>query len=369
MKARPYQIECFKFLQKRNGRALNWDIISYWRSFLPYQTTKTIIGDEIHKIGNSQSLRTKAFTWLSKYILYVIGMSATPIRSKPGQFFPLLHILDPETFFSQVIFQSRYCNMKKNDWTGILKEQHGGRNLAELHRIISKYMIRREKRDILKDLPPRERTPILLDINNIKEYNFLEKQIRQNINKNLTGRNSLNILRQTSFTFKRDQILSWIEDFLESEESLIVFAFHKKILNDLERYFKKKCIKIDGSIVGKKRKNAVEAFMRKEKQLMLAQIDAVGEAMDGLQKVCSSCAFVEFGNTAISHEQAEGRIERDGQKSNINCYYLIGKGTFDEVIMSRLDQQLKTIDKTVKGIITGEEDLFSYLYNKWLERK
>jgi hypothetical protein len=41
---------------------------------------------------------SKAFRALSRVIPGLIGMSGTPARSKPAQFWPLLNILSPDKF-------------------------------------------------------------------------------------------------------------------------------------------------------------------------------------------------------------------------------------------------------------------------------
>lgn len=349
-------------LKENTSYIINWDILYYWYPYIP-KTIKTIIADECHHVGNSKAKRTRALSWLSKYSPYFIGMSGTPIRSKPGQFFPILHMIDPDFFPSEIDFQYKYCNMGLN-YKGFRVEKPGGKNLGELNLVLSDYMIRREK----VNLPARQRSVIPLDIQNKTEYEKLEKQAR-NIayqSNTFTGGNALRNLKRSTFIFKKDSVISWIEDYLESEESLIVFAYHKAVLSCLEQHFKNKCVRVDGGITGNRRINALNLFTKKKKQLLIGQIDAMGEAIDGLQHICNACAFVEFGTTATAHDQAESRLDRSGQTRGVNCYYLVARGTLDEDQMYVLDEQTKMLNKILKGkTVTADTDLLTAVYHNW----
>jgi SNF2 family DNA or RNA helicase len=260
--------------------------------------------------------------------------------------------------------------MRKDSYTGEIKEFHGGKNLSELNDILSDYMIRREKREILKDLPPRNPIPVRLEIENKREYQKQETQTKNSLRtlSVLDGLNAIKRLKGTSFSYKQKAAIEWIEDFLETEEPLLVFAYHKAVLAFLEKHFGSRCVKIDGTITGKRREQRLAMFKSGKVNLMFAQIDAMGEAVDGLQHVCSSCAFVEFHRLASKHDQAISRLERSGQKYVTNCYFLIAANTIDEVLMSGLDRQIKMLSKIYRGEEVDEKDLLMYVYNKWNRR-
>lgn len=340
---------------------INWDILHYWRRVLPFRTTRTIIADECQACGSLKTRRTKALIWLAKFSPYFIPMSGTPIRSKPGQFFPLLHIIDPKRFYSPLLFHQRYCKMYRNAYSGEIEEKPGGKHLKELNSILSEYMIRREKKDVLTDLPPlAPPTVVPLEIQNRKEYKYLEKQTIKNL-----SRTTLKKLKHSAFVHKRDAVVEWINGFLESGESLLVFAYHKSVLSFLEMSFGKRCTRVDGSITGKRRDTSVALFKNRVVPLMFAQIEALGVGVDGLQNACSDCAFVEFGRRATDHEQAVGRLDRSGQTEGVNQYYLIAENTIDEDLMQTLDYQTKTLDNLIRGKETREDDLLTTIYKKW----
>ena len=351
-------------LNKDISYILNWDILHYWSHYLPIRSIKTIIADEVQRAGNFKAKRTKALSYLAKYPPYFLPMSGTPIRTRPGQFFPILHMLDPGMFPSLNEFQKRYCNMKYNPWTGRFEEKPGGKNLEELNLILSDYMIRREKRDILTDLPPKQKIIVPLEIENQNEYETLELITKDEINET-NWKQQIEKLRNSAFHFKQNNVIAWLTDFLDSGESIIVFAYHHSVMDLLQSHFKNISVKVDGSVIGGAREQALKLFKSGGKQMLIAQIEAMGIGVDGLQDVCSNCAFVEFGLSASDHEQAEGRLERSGQSNGVNSYYLIGEGTIDEKVMKVLDSQTKMFDLLVRGQVTEQKDLLTELYKIW----
>ena len=351
-------------LNKEISYIINWDILHYWSRFLPLKSIKTIIADEAQRGSNYKAKRTKALSYLTKYAPYFLPMSGTPVRTRPGQFFPILHMLDATMFPSLNEFQKRYCNMKYNPWTGRFDEKPGGKNLAELNVILQDYMIRREKRDILKDLPPKQKIIIPLEIDNKSEYETLELKTKDEINET-NWKQQIEKLKNSAFHFKQNNVIAWLTDFLESGESIIVFAYHHSVMDLLQNHFKSVSVKVDGTVTGKARENALSLFKSSEKQMLIAQIEAIGVGVDGLQDVCSNCAFVEFGVSTSDHEQAEGRLERSGQPNSVNSYYLIGENTIDEKMMKVLDSQTKMFDLLVRGQATETKDLLTELYKSW----
>lgn len=360
-----------KRLPKGKSYILNWDILVYWAPGLSKMGIKTVVGDEIHKCGNPRAQRTKALSWLSKSIPYFIAMSGTPVQSRPGQFFPMLHMIDPNRFKSLRVFQEQYCNMRINRWSRVLEEAPGGKNLNELNKILADYMLRREKREVLADLPLLPpRTIVPLDLEDPKRYGDLELKTKAAVQTGnlLEGKSAIQSLRRSVFALKKKLVIAWIKDFLESGESLVVFAYHRAALLDLEEAFVGRCVRVDGSVTGGRRRAAVAAFMGRNVPLMVAQIDAMGEGVDGLQRPCSACAFVEFGKTAISHEQAESRLDRSGQVRGVNRYYLVARNTVDVDTMAALDAQTKMFDKLVRGVPSLGVNLLSEIYKRWVEK-
>ena len=358
-------------IPKGTNCIINYDILSAWEKELIKAGFKSVIVDEFHKCGNMTTQRTKALRKIASRSLNAVFMSGTAIRSRPSQFFPVLNLVAPDKFPSITQFKDRYCEFKINSWTGYREETKGCRNAGELQRILSTLMFRKERtdKDVEEDIGIKgkrgKRIPVHIEIK-MKKYDEMVNKYKDQYGRStkLVQKEIRNELSRTAFDLKKDQCLKWIGDFLESGEKLVVFCFHHKVMDDICRAFPKDSVRIDGSITGKKREKAAQAF-REDKNLGVFQILSMGEGIDWIAKVCSFGAFIELPDTPADVEQAEMRFDRPGARSDhILYYYLLAKNTIDEKKMSNIDKGKETFDKIVRGkTSTDESDLLVGLFD------
>ena len=151
-------------------------------------------------------------------------------------------------------------------------------------------------------------------------------------------------------------MISWIKDYLEINDKLVVFIWHRESCEILEKEFKNCCVSITGDTPTKYRDKLKEEFQNNSKiKLFIGQIKSAGV---GLTLTASKAvAFLEFGTTAPGMEQAEDRVNRIGQLADsILAYYLVMENSIDEQQMAVLNKR----NKDVKHVMNGEEeDLFA----------
>ena len=319
---------------------------------------KTIIGDEIQYISGIDTTRTRAMNQICNALdeSKKIFISGTPYETKTAQFYPALHLLYKKYFCDEYKFKFRYCGPEK---TRFGWKFDGLSNAEELHNIISKFMIRRLKKDVLKDLPPKIRSvvPMKIKPSDRKIYDQCDQELEQSIiNKQKNALSKLEALKQASFKAKINSMIQWIKDYLEVNEKLVVFIWHRESCDILEKEFKDICVSINGDIPSKKREAIKEQFQNDPKvRLFIGQIKSAGVGLTLTKS--RAVAFLEFGNTAPGMEQAEDRVHRIGQKADsVLAYYLIMENSVDESIMEVLNRR----NKDLKMVLNNEdEDLFS----------
>jgi SWI/SNF-related matrix-associated actin-dependent regulator 1 of chromatin subfamily A len=121
---------------------------------------KVAILDEAHYLKNSDAKRTEKIMPLIKRCKRPILLTGTPAFAKPKELFNLLHIIRPDIFLKFREYGNRYCDPKLNRWSGGL-DFDGATNIKELHYILlNSIMIRRLKKDVLKELPAKRRQKI-----------------------------------------------------------------------------------------------------------------------------------------------------------------------------------------------------------------
>lgn len=358
-------------LSRDKSYIINWDILSDWQYELEKVGFRLLVGDEVQAIGNPQSLRAKAFVELSRSIPHLIGMSGTPAMSKPLQFYTLLNIVEPSIFRNYYSFANRYCDPQTD---GYGTKYNGASHVEELHELLVGCMLRRTKSEVMKDLPPKvmEVVPLEVDESALEAYyederdTFSDKEPVGDERRE-SARNKVAHLLKSAYALKEKSMIKWIEDFLDSGEKLLLFAWHRSVVEVLFDTFKKyHPVCIYGGMSPNDRDKARKTFIEDDKcRLVVANILAGGVGIDGWQDVCSNVAFAEFAHTPNLHRQAEDRLSRYGQKSTVTAYYLVARGTVDDDAMEVLDARAKMLD----GILDGKETASTDLLTEILERR
>lgn len=329
--------------------------------------------DEIHFLKNSKAQRTKLVKKITKKIHYIYGLTGTLTQNAPIdiiQPYKIIRKFD-ETFGSETEFKFRYCNAKK---TIFGFDCSGFSNLEELHEMLrmSGY-IRRNKREVLNELPEMVEQIVETPITNRKEYFEAENDLLnylQNVDTSkLDGAVNaphlvmLQVLRELSVMGKIHFIKKYINEWLEanSSESLVVFGVHREPLQVLAAEFDAPCIQGGTSLV--KRQEVVERFVNGEFRVLFANIQTIGTGVDGLQKKCSNLFYIELPDKSTDLEQATSRLERMGQKNSINVTYLLCPQTIDmEMYDTIKDKSLIT------GVVNKGERENELIARKFLSR-
>ena len=356
-------------LSRDKSYIINWDILSDWQDELSRVGFRLLVGDEVQAIGNPKSQRAIAFKNLSEVIPHVIGMSGTPAMSKPLQFWTLLSIVEPSKFKNYFFFANRYCDPQSN---GYGTTYNGASHVEELHELLVSCMLRRTKNEVMKDLPPKVMEVVPLEVDETamadyyeeERYTFSDETVR---GEKESARNKVAHLLQTAYALKEKSMLQWIEDFLESGKKLLLFAWHRSVVEVLFDTLKEwHPVRIYGGMTPNEREDARMSFINNPKcRVVVANIQAGGVGIDGFQDVCSDVAFAEFSHTPNYHRQAEDRLHRSGQHNSVTSYYLVAPGTIDMDAIEVLDNRAKMLD----GVLDGKETATTDLLTELLERR
>lgn len=338
----------------------------------------TIIVDECHNIKNSKTNKSKAVKQFTKKADNIIALSGTPILNKPIEFYPILNILDPTSFSSFWNFAHSYCAPYHNGFGWVF---NGATNTSELNKILKeKIMVRNLKKDVMKDLPNKITSVIPFSISNQKTYENAEKDIISWIKENEgkekaeKAQNALVLvqfekLKQLASAGKTAMVEQWLEDYLSTDQKIVLFATHYEIIDYWYNKYKNIAVKFDGRDSFFVRDKAVEEFQNNSGiKIFIGNIKAAGAGIT--LTAANSVAFLELGWTPGEHLQAEDRIHRIGQTSeSVNIFYLIADGTVELDIMELLDKKKNNLNKVLDGKEAQKESLLTELKNSYVERK
>ena len=236
--------------------------------------------------------------------------------------------------------------------------------MDKLHRkLIQTCMVRRRKIDVLSELPSKQRTtlPIQLPPKDMREYEAARKDFIAWLTKTGAKKGKiraatkaqaivkLGYLKRMVGERKLPLVMEWIDNFLtQTDEKVIVFAVHKIVVGELEKRYRKCCVVVDGSTPGKVRQASVHQFQTDAKcRVFIGNIQAAGVGLT--LTAANHVFFAEMGWTPGSMVQCEDRASRIGQTKNVNCYYMIAKGTIEEMLTKLIQKKMKTITQVLDG--------------------
>ena len=350
---------------------LNYDILKSWLPALLKAKPKTVIFDECHYIKNPEAERTKAALKLAEGATSVLGLSGTPLTNRPIELWPVLSAICPDLFPERGKYAWRYCNPRYTPWGW---QYDGATRTGELHRVLTDWcMIRRLKRDVAKELPPKIRHVVPFKLDSYEEYNkaqsdFLHwlKEIspaRAKRAKKSEALTKIGYLLRLVAKLKLNWTAQWIEEFLEChpDQKLIAFSMHTPVIRHLFHKFEKVAVVIDGSVTGRKRVEAQRQFQSNRRtRLLLGQWVAAGVGLN--LQVASNVAGLDFPWTPGHLLQGEDRIHRIGQKSQCIIHYLVAMGTIEEKQIKVLRKKATVLDSILNGTRPSKDlDLFSEL--------
>lgn len=385
-------------LEGKNGFEQNPEVNIYICNYdilqgKEFKNLDCIVLDEAHYIKNQQALRTKEVQRICKSNpqAKIIALTGTPMLNRPAELFPILNLLLPYKFDNFFEFAHKYCAAHKKQIhtrEGIKEfwDFSGASNTEELGRFLrATIMLRREKSQVLKELPEKIRTVIpvkkktgkvFLDleerakgmIGKIKEINQKIKEAKKNGDKDLLNKLKLekthvrsvaftvmNEYRRYAFEEKKDIIIDFLNDTLESEP-VIVFVHHRdvaKFFKDTFRHYNP--LVITGETPAVERAKLVETFQTKDEYpLFIATILAAAEGIT-LTKA-STVMFAEYEWTPAKMLQAEGRAHRIGQKNTVNSYWFALQGSVDEYFINKIIEKLQIEHEIMQDI--EEEEIF-----------
>lgn len=348
--------ETFQTIKRPDGTEYRTNITKRWLWIDVLNSAGfDIVGiDEAHYIKNSGSGRSVAVRQLT--IPKIVFLTGTPVLNRPGELWPLLTMLQPEQFASETNFLSRYT------WNG-----REAKNVDELKSVLKTMMIRRLKKDVIKELPPLQR---------IYEWHELGEGARALYNKALAGvyeqlaawdpisaGNEKEIpnllaqimrLKQICAMDKLETVADMAVDMYDSAEGqnrkVLIFTQFEAIARGIAARLGGESLCMTGANNASERQSIVDKFQNDEKVHFLAMTWQVGG--EGLNLTAAS--YVIFNDlfwTPASHQQCEERCYgRIKDMHGATSYYVVAEDSIDQWIQEILSKKLALIEAVVDGV-------------------
>lgn len=331
-------------------------IMSYSIATMQYTKLTNIpfdagIWDEAHYLKNQKTQRTRvAKALITSGLPKVLFLSGTPFMNRPSELFTLLNLLDPIGFSNYWSYAVKYCGAQRVDGMWIFP-RNGISNADELASRLTKYMIRRTKKDVELQLPDLSRSYLPITIGNRSEYNAARKKALLEYKKGKSKANALTTLaelRQVVGKAKVEAAIDLAKTILDMDRKVVLFAHHRSVVASLESNLREYgTLVIDGSTDQETRQENSKLFLRPDSSSRVMIMSVAGAEGIDLYSA-SDIIFVEREWTPAKEEQAEARLHRIGQKNPVTAYYIVALDTVDEKMNDLIKEKRKIFGAVIR---------------------
>ena len=314
---------------------------------------KAIFVDEAQYMKNPQSLISKSIKQLNSN--FKLAMTGTPIEN---------HLQDIWNLFDFVM--PNYLGSKKEFELAL---DIGNKDILKAR--MKPFILRREKKEVLDSLP--EKTEIIikcpLSDAQMSIYKTVLDATKKGILKAKQSKNKLHMLtallklRQACThpelieeckgsgigSAKFDLLKDKCAELIQENHKVVIFSQFTSMLDIIQDWVVSENIhyeRIDGSVTGKNRINAVDRFQNSSKPtLFLISLKAGGVGIN-LTAADYVIHVDPWWNPAIE-SQATDRVHRMGQKNKVIVYKLISEDTIEEKIQLLQNEKRQLLTEIV----------------------
>ncbi|WP_415329574.1 DEAD/DEAH box helicase [Clostridium perfringens] len=290
-----------------------------------------------------------------------IALTGTPIENNLMELWSIFDFVMPGYLFTKDRFRERF----------ILDES----NLSELKSLITPFILRRLKEDVLSELPEKLEKKYLVEMKGKQKqlYSFYVKAIKNQLNENKSseksGRDKINLfayltkLREICLdpslvvpdyiggSSKLTVVKEIVKDASESGKKILLFSQFTSVLKKIEEDFKKEDISylyLDGGTSAKDRVERVKNFNEDSNiKVFLISLKAGGVGLN-LTSASVVIHFDPWWNPAVE-DQATDRAHRFGQENKVEVIKLVAKDTIEEKIVLMQEDKRELIQSLMDG--------------------
>ncbi|KFG28085.1 SWI2/SNF2 ISWI-like SANT [Toxoplasma gondii p89] len=338
-----------------------------------------IIIDEAHRIKNESSkLAQTARLFNTKHRLLLTG---TPLQNNLRELWALLNFLFPSLFSSSAEFEHLFdltgTGEAGSEMTAEEREERNMKIVTRLHRILRPFMLRRVKKEVLKEMPPKKELLLVVPLSAMQKQlykDLLTKNVAALQGAEGAGRTQLlNLAMQLRKACNHPYLFDGYESehadpfgehvienagklrfcdrllrrLIQENRRCLIFTQMTKMIDILEDYCRIRLFKycrIDGNTSGDERDRQIEAFNAPGSDIPIFLLSTRAGGLGINLATADTVILYDSDWNPQVDLQAMDRVHRIGQKSAVNVYRLVHEHTIEQKIIERamLKLQLDT---------------------------
>jgi len=318
--------------------------------------------DEAQNIKNYLTQNTKVIKEVRAKVRF--ALTGTPIENNLLELWSIFDFIMPNYLYSKEIFESNFITTRQD-------------NLKELKLLIKPFLLRRTKKEVLKELPDKIEKKFLVEMTGSQKnvYKSYIKLIRDKMKNRSDSRievfSYLTKLRQicldpslvineyTGGSGKLKIANELIQKHRETHGKVLLFSQFTSVLKNIGESLKDQRIPylyLDGKTKSNDRIKLVDEFNNSNESLVfLISLKAGGTGLN-LTSANLVIHFDPWWNPSVEN-QATDRAHRIGQRNIVEVIKLVAKGTIEEKIILLQENKKYLIDSVITGELKSSDFL------------
>jgi len=335
-------------------KIVNYDVVHRDVEAIRKWGPDVIVLDEAQRIKNWKTRRARSIKKLdSKYAIVLTG---TPLENRLEELYSIVEFVD--RFRLGPMFRFLAAHQQADDNGKVI----GYRNLDKIGQTLEPVLIRRTKKQVLKQLPERldknyfvpmtdeqmvhhqENGEIVARIAaKWRRFGFLAEADQRRLmialqNMRMSCNSTYLLDRKTDYGVKADEMISALQETFERpDDKAVVFSqwlgTHEILLDRLQSA-KLGYVLFHGRIASKHRKGLIQQFREDPDCRVFLSTDAGGVGLN-LQNAATVVNMDLPWNPAVL-EQRIGRVHRLGQRQPVRVVNFVSQGTIEQGMLSVL---------------------------------
>lgn len=372
---------------KFNALITSYEMILQDWQFLQTIKWQALLVDEAHRLKNKESqLYSRLFSFGVPCKILITG---TPIQNNLAELSALMDFLNP----GKVVIDEELETLAGND---------AQEKLADLHKQIAPFILRRTKETVESDLPPKTEKIIRVELSDV-QLDYYKNILTRNYAalSDATGQKNslLNVMMElkkasnhpymfpgaedrvlAGSTRREDQIKGLIASsgkmmlldqlltkLKKDGHRVLVFSQMVKMLDILSDYMALRGYKfqrLDGTIAAGPRRMAINHFNAEDSEDFCFLLSTRAGGLGINLMTADTVIIFDSDWNPQADLQAMGRAHRIGQKKPVSIYRLVSKETVEEEVLERARNKLLLEYLTIQAGVTDEGKAFREEFNK-----
>lgn len=307
-----------------------------------------VILDEAQAIKNVYAKKSENVKLLKAEYRY--ALTGTPIENTVIDLWSLFDFLMPQYFEELSTFKSRYLH--DESYTQVIAK------------MVAPFILRRTKKDVLKDLPSKYERIITCEMNT-EQRKYYDAHVLEAANLMDAGANTFEIfpylmrLRQICIDpslfienakesgAKLEELYKIIDEY-KGEHKMLIFSQFVSALNKVENHLNKEHIPyyiITGQTDAKERLNMCNKFNNDKTPVFLVSLKAGGTGLNLIG--ADTVIHIDPWWNSSAEDQATDRAHRIGQTRNVEVIKLIVSNSIEQRVIELQNYKKDIIDKLI----------------------